>query len=67
MNKGIILKIISDKGFGFISQENTDKDLFFHSSQLQNIEFTDIKEGDEVTFEINEGPKGLNATNISKV
>ncbi len=66
MNQGTISKLVSDRGFGFISQEGEDKDLFFHSSELQNVQFDDLREGDAVTFEVSEGQKGPNATNVAK-
>jgi len=64
MHEGTIARIM-DKGFGFISREGEDKDLFFHSNELVGVEFNDLKEGDKVTFEVAEGPKGLNATKVS--
>ncbi|MDP6388071.1 MAG: cold shock domain-containing protein [Candidatus Pacebacteria bacterium] len=57
---------VTDRGFGFISREGEEKDLFFHSNELQNVQFNDLREGDKVTFEVAEGPKGLNATNVTK-
>lgn len=65
MKKGTI-KRLTDRGFGFIAHDDSDKDLFFHSNELKGVEFNDLKEGDKVTFEIAEGPKGLNATNVSR-
>ncbi|PJE64299.1 MAG: cold-shock protein [Candidatus Ryanbacteria bacterium CG10_big_fil_rev_8_21_14_0_10_43_42] len=65
MQKGIITRL-TDRGFGFIAQEGQEKDLFFHSNELQNVEFNDLREGDELTFEVAEGPKGSNAVNINK-
>lgn len=65
MNKGKIARLVADKGFGFISQEGEEKDLFFHVSGLQGVEFNDLKEGDAVMFEVKDGPKGLNAVNVS--
>lgn len=58
---------VTERGFGFIAREGEEKDLFFHSNELRNVQFNDLREGDKVTFEIAEGPKGLNATNINKV
>jgi CspA family cold shock protein len=63
MEKGKIARL-TDRGFGFIAREGKDKDLFFHSNELQGVEFKDLKEGDEVEFEVGEGPKGPNATNV---
>jgi len=66
MAKGTIKKL-TDRGFGFITTEGSDKDLFFHSKELQGVEFNDLKEGDTVEFEVSESPKGPNATNVSRV
>jgi len=66
MNKGKIARL-TDRGFGFIAQEGVEKDLFFHSNELQNVQFNELQEGDEVTFEVAEGQKGLNAVNVSRV
>lgn len=65
MEQGKIVRLISDRGFGFIARENEDKNLFFHSNELQNMEFNELKEGDLVQFEVKEGPKGLNAVKVS--
>tara|TARA_Y100000310_G_C20387289_1_gene671052 strand:+ start:172 stop:372 length:201 start_codon:yes stop_codon:yes gene_type:complete len=66
MNEGTIARL-TDRGFGFISREGEDKDLFFHSNELQGVEYNELKEGDKVTFEVADGPKGPNATNVSRV
>lgn len=65
MEQGTI-KRLTDRGFGFIGREG-GKDLFFHSNELKNVEFNDLKEGDEVTFDVTDSPKGLSATNVSRV
>ncbi|MBL7156045.1 MAG: cold shock domain-containing protein [Candidatus Pacebacteria bacterium] len=57
---------LTDRGFGFISPSDGSKDIFFHSNELSEVRFDELKEGDKVTFEVAEGPKGLNATNVSK-
>ena len=49
MAKGTIKKLISDKGFGFILTEE-GKDLFFHRNQLQGLEYSSLKEGQEVEY-----------------
>ncbi len=66
MTQGTIARIM-DKGYGFISVEGNDKDLFFHSNELQNVAFDDLQEGDKVEFEVTEGQKGPQAENVSKV
>lgn len=66
MEKGTISKL-TDRGFGFISREGQDKDLFFHSNELQGVQFNELQEGDQVEFEVSESPKGPNATKVSKV
>jgi len=66
MAEGTIARL-TDRGFGFISQEGEEKDLFFHSNELVGVEFKDLNEGDKVTFEVAEGPKGPNATKVARV
>jgi len=66
MEQGKIARL-TDRGFGFISREGVEKDLFFHSNELQGVEFKDLKEGDLVQFEVGESPKGPSATKVSRV
>jgi CspA family cold shock protein len=63
---GTIKKLIAEKGFGFITAEGLQKDLFFHSNSLVGVTFDELKEGDTVSFETEESPKGLNATNVQR-
>ena len=59
---------VTDRGFGFIAVEGEEKDLFFHAnSLLEGTEFNDLREGDKVTFEVEEGPKGNNAKDVQRV
>jgi cold shock protein len=67
MSEGIVAKKVDEKGFGFIKVEGREKDLFFHSNELKNITFDELREGDKVSFEIGDSPKGPNAVNVSKV
>jgi CspA family cold shock protein len=65
MAEGKIARL-TDRGYGFIAREGVEKDLFFHANELKNAEFNDLKEGDPVTFDVEEGPKGPNATNVNR-
>lgn len=66
MEQGKIARL-TDRGFGFITVEGKDKDLFFHSNELEGVSFDELKEGEEVQFEVTEGPKGPSATKVSRV
>jgi len=61
------IKRLTDRGFGFISIEGKEKDLFFHSNELVDVKFEDLKEGDKVQFEVGQSDKGENATKVSLV
>jgi len=61
-----IIKRLTDKNFGFISQDGSD-DLFFHANNLVGVEFAQLKEGDEVSFDVEDTPKGKAAVNVKKV
>ena len=65
MPEGTIARL-TDRGFGFISREGEEKDIFFHSNDLKDVDFNDLKEGDKVTFEITESEKGPRATNVNR-
>ncbi len=62
------IKKLTDKGFGFISSpELTDgKDLFFHATALVDVAFTDLHEGDAVTFDKEDSEKGPSAKNVKR-
>ena len=57
----------STKGFGFIERGDNEKDVFVHISAVRNAGMDGLDEGQEMTFEIEEGPKGPNAINLQKV
>lgn len=61
------IKTLSDKGYGFISHEGEEKDLFFHSKELVGVTYEELKVGDTVSFEVAESEKGLNAIKVSRV
>jgi len=63
MNKGTVKFFNDSKGFGFIKDESNDKEYFVHVSNLKD----EVRENDEVTFELQEGRKGLNAVNVKLV
>ena len=65
MEQGKIARL-TDRGFGFISREGVEKDLFFHSKELQGVTFDELKVGDAVTFEVTETEKGPAAVNVSR-
>ena len=58
------VKTKTDKGFGFISREGEEKDLFFHSNDLDGVSFDELQEGAEVTFDLEQGEKGPSAKNV---
>ncbi|MDA3952502.1 MAG: cold-shock protein [Bacteroidales bacterium] len=60
MNKGTVKFFNESKGFGFIKEDDTNKEHFVHVSGL----IDEINEGDAVEFELQEGKKGLNAVNV---
>lgn len=62
--KGTI-KTLTDRGFGFIAVEG-QKDVFFHSKSLVGTMYDDLKVGDTVSFEVEEGPKGPAAVNVQR-
>ncbi len=66
MAEGKIKWFSESKGYGFIEQED-GPDVFVHFSEIQMEGFKVLNEGDEVQFEITEGPKGPQATNVMKV
>jgi CspA family cold shock protein len=66
MANGVVKWFNDSKGFGFIEQENGE-DVFVHFSAIQSEGFKSLAEGDAVTFEVQKGPKGLQAENVTRV
>jgi CspA family cold shock protein len=64
--EGTVKWFNDSKGFGFIEQEDGE-DVFVHFSAVQGDGFKTLSEGDRVEFEIQQGPKGLQAANVVKV
>jgi CspA family cold shock protein len=65
MAEGTVKWFNDAKGFGFISQDD-GPDVFVHFSTIQGDGFKSLAEGERVTFDIEDGPKGLQASNVSK-
>ena len=65
MAQGTVKWFNDSKGFGFIEQEDGE-DVFVHFSAVQGEGFKTLAEGDRVEFEIQQGPKGLQAANVMK-
>ena len=63
MSKGVVKFFNESRGYGFIKEENTQKDYFVHSTGLMDL----IRENDKVTFDLEMGKKGLNAVNVKLI
>ncbi|NOY46924.1 MAG: cold shock domain-containing protein [Chlorobi bacterium] len=63
MSKGTVKFFNDSKGYGFITEEGSSKDHFVHISGL----IDEVREGDEVEFDLKEGNKGLNAVNVKVI
>ena len=62
--KGKVKWFNSTKGFGFIEREDKEKDVFVHTSAVRDAGMDGLQEGQELTFDVEDGPKGPNATNL---
>lgn len=65
MSKGTVKRIMRGRGFGFILAED-GREIFFHRSELQNVDFDELGEGDHLEFSIVKGQKGPQAIGIKK-
>jgi CspA family cold shock protein len=65
--KGKVKWFNGTKGFGFIEREDKEKDVFVHVSAVRDAGLDYINEGDEISFEVEDGPKGPNATKLQKI
>jgi len=62
---GTIKRIIADKGFGFITPDDGSDDVFFHRSRLASkLRFEDLREGEDVQFQVRSGDKGPQAFDV---
>jgi len=66
MEKGTVKWFNAGKGFGFISRPGGE-DVFVHFKEIVGDGYKSLNEGDTVQFEVTTGPKGLQATNVSKI
>ena len=65
MNKGTVKWFNAQKGYGFITNESTGEDVFVHFSGIAGEGYKSLEEGQNVTFDITEGYRGLQAVNVT--
>jgi cold shock protein len=66
MEQGVVKWFNGAKGFGFIKRESGE-DVFVHYKAIQGDGYKSLNEGDKVQFEVEKGPKGLQASNVTKI
>ncbi|MBI29681.1 MAG: Cold shock protein CspC [Alphaproteobacteria bacterium MarineAlpha5_Bin11] len=66
MHKGTVKWYNARKGFGFLEREDGEKDVFVHATAVKTAGMNRLQEGEKISFEIEDGPKGPNAINLKK-
>ena len=61
------IKRLTDKGFGFIAPGAGGADIFFHMSAVEGLRFEDLRQGQRVSFNVGQGPKGPRAENVKAI
>lgn len=67
MIRGTVKWFNADKGYGFITPDDGSADVFVHFSAINAQGFRSLNEGDQVEFEVEQGQRGLQATNVSRI
>lgn len=68
MQQGKVKWFSVEKGYGFIAPDDASKDVFVHRSNVQGLGWDEgLRDGESVEFEVEEGPKGLSATNVHRL
>ncbi|HLC69932.1 MAG TPA: cold shock domain-containing protein [Patescibacteria group bacterium] len=65
--QGTIKNLVNEKHFGFIAVEGGEKDIFFHETALNGVQFSDLKVGETVSFDVEDSDKGPRAVNVTRV
>ena len=64
MANGTIKRLVTDKGFGFVAADGEETEYFFHQSACNGCSIDELREGQAVTFDPGQGPKGPRAENV---
>ncbi len=64
---GTVKKFVDDRGFGFITPDEGDGEVFFHQSEIAMEGIRTMEEGQRVEFDVEEGPKGLSAKQVKPI